>query len=119
MGLSAFAQRVLDAVYGGPLAEDALYFKGGLDNPSIACRVKPGGTEQGLDLAGFGSSPVVDDGQVKVRVSEVANPQAGDVFIIDPEGRKNHYEITQAPERFDKARLEWTCVTTVPTLPDV
>lgn len=106
-----FAQSVLDAIYDGPLAEDAHYVVPGAPAPEVPCRIKIASGEAGLDLGTFASRPISGSGTVKVRFSELPDVNIGGTFIVsDTNGEPlTVYQVISVPERFDALRLEWTC----------
>lgn len=105
------ADIVLDANYAGPFAFDAMYFPPGVaitPEGGVPCRVMRAGSEAGLDIGGLAARARIDTDSLRVRASQLAAPAKGGRFVF---GGGEIYQLTAAPERFDRARREWTCET--------
>ena len=116
---SAIADLVLDANYEGPHATPAEYFAPDVRPVSgggLPVALMRAGEERGLDLGGLNVAPVVDSGAMKCRVKELAAPEKGGRFYLPD--TDEHFLITAAPERLDRARREWTCQGTITKAPD-
>lgn len=107
---AAIADAVLDANYEGPHGADAEYFAPGAEpaaGTGLGCRAMRGGSESGLEIGGFTSRPSLDTETLRLRVWQVPAPASGGHLLLTETG--DLYCLTAQPERFDRARREWTC----------
>lgn len=98
--MTAFAAAV-DAIFADPnMAADATWSYRGVD-PPVACRVILKSPDETTE---FGGARIVSDSVIAdVRVSDIADPQPGDVIVIGTET----WRIQGKPRR-DRERLVWT-----------
>ncbi len=111
---AAAADFVLDANYEGPHAEDAEYFAPGVTpvaGQGAPFRAMQEGEEAGLDLPGLVSRPRTDTAIINARVKELAALEVTGVIRIKATGEL--YTLMAEPERFDPAKREWTCQTSL------
>ena len=98
--MSAFSA-AMDAIFADPnMAADATWSYLGVD-PPVACRVILKSPDETTE---FGGARIVSDSVIAdVRVSDIADPQPGDVVAIGAD----YYRIQGKPRR-DRERLVWT-----------
>jgi len=98
--VTAFSAAV-DAIFADPnMAADATWAYQGVGTP-LSCRVI---LKRPDDMTEFGGARIISDTVIAdVRVSDVADPQPGDVIVIGAD----YYTVQGKPSR-DRERLVWT-----------